>query len=190
MRLHFFCADTNFELWRIMRDANWETTMTPQERQLVDDLFDRLSKLENAPRDPDAAAAIAQGLRRAPNAVYALVQTVLLQDEALKRANARIQELESTGAPEQNQSGGFLDSMRGALFGQSQNQPRGSVPNVPPPEASRPVWNTGQVMPQAGQYNQAPYARSRPRRRYQRHRQRRTSRRQCRRRRIVGPSIE
>jgi len=34
--------------------------MTPQERQLVDDLFDRLSKLEGAPRDPDAAAAIAQ----------------------------------------------------------------------------------------------------------------------------------
>ena len=31
--------------------------MTPQERQLVDDLFDRLSKLETAPRDPDAVAA-------------------------------------------------------------------------------------------------------------------------------------
>ena len=46
--------------------------MTPQERQLVDDLFDRLSKLEGTPRDPDAAAAIAQGLRSAPNAVYAL----------------------------------------------------------------------------------------------------------------------
>ena len=69
--------------------------MTPQERQLVDDLFDRLSKLESAPRDPDAAAAIAQGLRNAPNAVYALVQTVLVQDEALKRANSRIQELEA-----------------------------------------------------------------------------------------------
>ena len=69
--------------------------MTPQERQLVDDLFDRLSKVESAPRDPDAAAAIAQGLRKAPNAVYALVQTVLVQDEALKRANDRIQELEA-----------------------------------------------------------------------------------------------
>ena len=68
--------------------------MTPQERQLVDDLFDRLSKVESAPRDPDAAAAIAQGLRQAPNAIYALVQTVLLQDEALKRAHDRIQELE------------------------------------------------------------------------------------------------
>ncbi len=129
--------------------------MTPQERQLVDDLFDRLSKLETAPRDPDAAAAISQGLRRAPNAVYALVQTTLLQDEALKRAHERIQELEG-GAPEQSQSGGFLDSMRDAIFGP--NQSRGSVPNVRPPEVgSRPAWNTGQVLQQGqgpGQYNQ------------------------------------
>ena len=73
--------------------------MTPQERQMIDDLFDRLSRLESAPRDPDAVAAIAQGLRKAPNAVYALVQTVLVQDEALKRANSRIQELEAGGAP-------------------------------------------------------------------------------------------
>ena len=72
--------------------------MTPQERQLVDELFDRLSKVESAPRDPDASNAIAQGLRNAPNAVYALVQTVLLQDEALKRANSRIQELEQANA--------------------------------------------------------------------------------------------
>ena len=131
--------------------------MTPQERQLVDDLFDRLSKLEGAPRDPDAAAAIAQGLRSAPNAVYALVQTVLLQDEALKRANSRIQELEAGGAGEQRQSGGFLDSMRETIFGQE----RGSVPNVRPPDlASRPTWNSGQVLQQAqgpAPYNQGPF---------------------------------
>ena len=133
--------------------------MNPQERQLVDDLFDRLSQVESAPRDPDAIAAIAEGLRRAPNAVYALVQTTLLQDEALKRAHNRIQELEAGSAGEQRQSGGFLDSMRDSIFGQ--NQPRGSVPNVRPPEVGgRPVWNSGQVMQQAqppGQYSQAPY---------------------------------
>ncbi len=133
--------------------------MTPQERQLVDDLFDRLTKVESAPRDPDATAAIAQGLRMAPNAVYALVQTVLVQDEALKRANARIQELEAEGAGEPRQSGSFLDSMRETIFGQG--QPRGSVPNVRPPEmTSRPVWNSGQVMQQAqspGHYDQGPY---------------------------------
>jgi hypothetical protein len=131
--------------------------MTPQERQLVDDLFDRLSRLEGTPPDPDAAAAIAQGLRSAPNAVYALVQTVLLQDEALKRANSRIQELEAGGAGEQRQSGGFLDSMRETIFGQE----RGSVPNVRPPDmAGRPTWNSGQVLQQAqgpGPYNQGPY---------------------------------
>jgi len=135
-----------------------ETVMTPQERQLVDDLFDRLSKLESAPRDPDAAAAISQGLRQAPNAIYALVQTTLLQDEALKRAHARIQEQEG-GEGEQQPSGGFLDSMRDAIFGQ--NQSRGSVPNVRPPEVgSRPAWNTGQVLQQGqgpGQYNQGQY---------------------------------
>jgi len=133
--------------------------MTPQERQLVDDLFDRLSKMESAPRDPDAAAAIAQGLRIAPNAIYPLVQTVLVQDEALKRANGRIQELENQGAPQQGQGGGFLDTMRGALLGQGQSQ--GSVPNVRPPEVgSRPVWNSGQVLQQAGHYDQDDHGQS------------------------------
>jgi len=132
--------------------------MTPQERQLIDDLFDRLSKLENAPRDSEAMSAIMQGLRKAPNAVYALVQTALIQDEALKRANDRIQQLEAApGGAEPSQSGGFLDSMRGAILGQSQS--RGSVPPVRAPEpGNRPVWNTGQVMQQPpGQYGGAPY---------------------------------
>jgi hypothetical protein len=49
--------------------------------------------------------------------------------------------------------------MRDTILGQS--QPRGSVPNVRPPDVgSRPVWNSGQVMQQAqspGQYDQGPY---------------------------------
>jgi hypothetical protein len=136
--------------------------MTPQERQLVDDLFDRLAKVESAPRDPDAIAAMQEGLRKAPNAIYALVQTVLVQDEALKRANARIQELEQAHTPEQQQSGGFLDSMRDTIFGKEQ---RGSVPNVPPPAPGRPVWNSGQVLQQSqggGHYDQGPYPQGGP----------------------------
>lgn len=118
--------------------------MTPQERQLIDDLFNRLAGLENAPRDPEAEKAIIEGLRRAPNAAYALVQTVLVQDEALKRANAHIEDLESRVAQATAPSGGFLDSMRDAVFGQNA---RGSVPNVRPSDApSRPVWNSGQVL--------------------------------------------
>jgi hypothetical protein len=133
--------------------------MTPQERQLVDDLFERLAKVEGAPRDPDAVAAMQEGLRKAPNALYALVQTVLVQDEALKRANARIQELEQAHADTQQQSGGFLDSMREAVFGKDSQQQRSSVPNVPPPPQSRPVWNSGQVLQQSqgGRVDQGHY---------------------------------
>lgn len=144
--------------------------MTPQERQLIDDLFDRLARLETAPRDAEAMSAIMQGLQKAPNAVYALVQTALVQDEALKRADSRIQELEAA-VGQQGQSGGFLDSMRGAIFGQNQpqgqNQSQGSVPNVRAPEmaSSRPAWNTGQVLQQSqapGQYGQPAYAQPQP----------------------------
>jgi uncharacterized protein len=102
--------------------------MTPQERQMVADLFERLASLEGNQRDPDAERGIREGLARAPNALYALVQTVLLQEEALKRANTRIEELEHAvnPGPAQTQSGGFLDSMRSVFAGQS----RGSVPSV------------------------------------------------------------
>ena len=136
--------------------------MTPQERQLVDDLFDRLAKVDGAPRDAEAVAVIGEGLRRAPNALYALVQTVLVQDEALKRANSRIQELEAAGASAPSHAGGFLDAMRETIFGQTSGQARGSVPNVRPPEppSGRPIWNSGQAMPQqgyGGQYDQGPY---------------------------------
>jgi hypothetical protein len=54
------------------------------------------------------------GVRRAPHATYALVQTALVMDEALKRANARIEELQAQvgDQPPPQQGGGFLDSMR------------------------------------------------------------------------------
>ena len=102
--------------------------MTPQERELVTELFDRLATLESAPRDADAERAVAEGLTRAPHAVYALVQTALVQDEALKRANARIQELEGGPPPEEEHPRGFLDNMRDALLGR--DEPRGSVPRT------------------------------------------------------------
>jgi len=120
--------------------------MTPQERKLIDELFDRLASLENNPRDPDAVAAINEGLERAPNALYPLVQTALVQDEALKRADARIRELEAElggGEPQQPQQGGsFLDSMRDALTGKRE-QPRGSVPSAghaPLPGTPQSPW--------------------------------------------------
>ncbi len=102
--------------------------MTPQERQLVAELFDRLATLEGSKRDPEAQALISEAARRAPNALYALVQTVLVQDEALRSADARIRELEGgdAGAPGQVNSPGFLDNMRETFLGRR----GGSVPSV------------------------------------------------------------
>lgn len=102
--------------------------MTPQERDLVIELFDRLAELESAPRDREAERVIAEELNRAPHALYALVQTVLVQDEALKAADARIQELEGAPPPGAEEPRGFLDSMRESLFGRDER--RGSVPSV------------------------------------------------------------
>jgi uncharacterized protein len=117
--------------------------MTPQEQQLVTDLFDRLASLEDQRRDPDAERLIREGLGRAPNSAYALVQSVLVQDEALKRANARIEELERATATAPAESGGsFLDSMRSAITGRG-DQPRASVPSVRPGGlGSSGVWGS------------------------------------------------
>jgi hypothetical protein len=124
--------------------------MTPQERALVDELFDRLASLESTPRDPEAERAIADGLARAPNAPYAMVQTVLVQDEALKRADARIRDLEGQLgiSPEPERQGGFLDSMRDSLFGRRE-EPRGSVPPVggERPMGVPPGFGSGQSGP-------------------------------------------
>ena len=125
--------------------------MTPAERQLVTELFDRLATLEDAQRDPDAERAIRDGLAQAPNAVYALVQTALVQDEALKSADARIQELEAQlGSGNAPRQGGFLDNMRDSIWGRQ--EPRGSVPNVRPGDApmGTPPGFGGQGQPMGG----------------------------------------
>jgi uncharacterized protein len=115
-----------------------EAAMTPEERELVEDLFDRLAKLENAPRDPEAEQVIRAGLRRSPNALYSLVQSVLVQDEALKRADARIRELGGEVAEDVHPKS-FLDNMRDAIFGRDDR--RGSVPSVRP--GGDPRWGAG-----------------------------------------------
>ena len=69
--------------------------MQQQERDLIADLFGRLQQFENQPRDPEAERLIASSSRRQPASPYLLVQTVLVQEEALKQAQARIAELEA-----------------------------------------------------------------------------------------------
>jgi hypothetical protein len=131
--------------------------MTPQERQLVTDLFDRLATLESQPRDPDAERTIIEGLRRAPNATYALVQTTLVQDEALKRADARIRELEARlGDEPTERPTGFLDGMRDALLGRREPSRGGSVPSVRPAQAQPQPQDREAALAPAAPWRQGP----------------------------------
>jgi hypothetical protein len=69
--------------------------MQSQERDLISDLFGRLQQFEAQPRDPEAEALISGSVARQPAAPYLLVQTVLVQEQALKAAQERIAELEA-----------------------------------------------------------------------------------------------
>jgi hypothetical protein len=100
--------------------------MSPEERQLLTDLFGRIQSAAGTPRDPDAERLIAEAVRSQPAAPYLLAQAVIVQEKGLEAAAARISELEgrlrdleaattaSTGG-----RGGFLSS----IFGSSQPQP-------------------------------------------------------------------
>lgn len=72
--------------------------MQSQERELISGLFGRLQQFESQPRDAEAEALISSSVARQPAASYLLVQTVLVQEQALKAAQERIAELEARAA--------------------------------------------------------------------------------------------
>ncbi|MBK9083689.1 MAG: DUF2076 domain-containing protein [Rhizobiales bacterium] len=110
--------------------------MTPDERQMLAGLFDRLREAEANPRDREAEAFIAERAREAPHAAYALAQAVLVQDQALAAADERIRELEDRvremeSRPEP-QSESFLGGIGKSLFGSRERDsgpPRAGAPD-------------------------------------------------------------
>jgi len=100
-----------------------------QDQQAIDGLFDRIEDVarKSQPRDHDAEALIQQRLRDYPPAPYYMAQTILMQEQALRQAQERIEQLEASQRP----SGGFL----GGLFG-------GDEPERRP--ARRGPWDRGQ----------------------------------------------
>ena len=85
------------------------------DRGAIEGLFDRIEDVSrnSAPRDHDAERVIQQRLQQFPPAPYYMAQTILIQEEALRQARARIEELEGQTSP-QDQPGGFM----GGPFGQ------------------------------------------------------------------------
>lgn len=69
--------------------------MTPQERDLIADLFRRLDTVADSEIDTEARAFIERQVSERPHALYVLAQTALVQEHALKGAQIRIAELEA-----------------------------------------------------------------------------------------------
>jgi hypothetical protein len=120
--------------------------VTPEERELIAGLFERMRSMGAVEKDREAEAYISQSMRQTPDAAYMLVQSVLVQERALQQSGAQIEELEDRlrelerGQPRASGSGSFL----GGLFGGGRApEPRGagSVPAIgsrsEPSQASR-----------------------------------------------------
>jgi uncharacterized protein len=134
--------------------------MTPEERQLVTGLFDRMRSFGSPEKDRDAEAMINQSVRAMPDAPYMLVQSVLAQEHALQEAGKRIEDLEAQVRSLQGEgpprapagSGSFLGGLLGG--GRAASQPGSSVPAigsraVPSGLGERQGWGGQPPPPQA-----------------------------------------
>jgi hypothetical protein len=125
--------------------------MNTQERQVIDDLFNKLREAErqSGPREPTAEAHIRSRVEAQPGASYYMAQTIVMQEQALHNAQARIEELERELASRPAGSGGFLSSLFGG--GQPQMPPQSPPDNMqgyPPGTMNGPAragapWGAG-----------------------------------------------
>ncbi len=144
--------------------------MTPQERDVIAGIFDRLKQAANQPRDPEAERFIADRLREQPYAPYAMAQSVYVQEQALINLQAQVENLQAELEELQRrpaqpaQSGGFLSG----IFGGGQQAPEParsrSVPAFPQRSEQGPssAWSNQQPgmqqpgMQQPGMQGQQP----------------------------------
>jgi hypothetical protein len=107
--------------------------MTPEERQMLADLFERIKATSGTPRDPEAEAFINDAVRATPFAPYILAQTVLVQQRALEAAAQRLAELEAQRqSGDQAEHGSFLGNLSRTIFGGGPSAPSRPSPDAPP----------------------------------------------------------
>jgi hypothetical protein len=108
--------------------------MQPEERDLIAGLFGRLKQFDGQPRDPEAERLIADSIAAQPGTPYLLVQTVLVQEQALKGAQQRIADLEAKVAAAAAPPPSFLGSApRIGPWGSAPAAPPAAQPAAPPP---------------------------------------------------------
>ena len=119
--------------------------MTPEERQMLAGLFERIKANGSAPRDAEAESFINDAVRTSPFAPYVLAQTTLVQQHALEAAAHRIAELEAQlhETAQQQGQGSFLGNLGRSIFG-------GGAPSAPPRPGYEPNADQRGPAPQQG----------------------------------------
>jgi hypothetical protein len=110
--------------------------MDHQDRQAIEQLFGKLVQVEGQSTPPDAQAAefIRSRINQQPNAPYYMAQTIVVQEQALNAAQARIADLEHQLSSRPAGGGGFLSG----LFGGGQARPQPQPPYQSPPMQGLP----------------------------------------------------
>jgi uncharacterized protein len=122
--------------------------MTPDERNMLNDLADKFAKTPSPPKDPEAEEFIRTRIGNRPDALYLMTQTVLIQNLALQHAQEQIKELQQrSGAPAQVPSGSLLGQgapSAGAGYSQRGGQQYAAPPppQYAPPSPSAPSPST------------------------------------------------
>src|SRR5260221_12975138 len=73
--------------------VNFTICMTPEEQNLIENLFERLRQADTSPKDPQAEELIRAKTAAFPSAPYLLAQAVIVQKHALANSETRIPEL-------------------------------------------------------------------------------------------------
>ena len=124
--------------------------MTPEERDLITGLFNRLRNLNAGPKDAEAEQFIQQQMAALPETPYYLVQTLLVQEHALQNAQLRIAQLEKQAAAfNQGQPQGTGSFLSGLLH---RNAPAAQPQQVAPPPLPQtmPYPTTASMSPSGG----------------------------------------
>ncbi len=103
--------------------------MTPDERNMLADLANKIAQTPPPPRDPEAEDFIRKNIGNRPDALYLMTQTVLIQNMALEQAHQQIQQL-------QQQAGAGGIPSGGSFLGGRQSAPPPATANLgygPPP---------------------------------------------------------
>lgn len=101
--------------------------MTPEERQMLTDLANKVAQTPAPPIDSEAEDFIRTRIGSRPDALYLMTQTVLIQNLALDQARQQIQQLQQTPQAPANQGSSSFLSGRSAAAPQQQSS------TAPPP---------------------------------------------------------